>query len=446
MSSFLVAAPRQTGSFRIHFGAIASAVALIGSASVFAQGRGPSPVAVVPVVQREVHTGQTFVGTVMPEQRAVIGSAVDGRVVEVPVEEGDRVEKGQKLGQLLTETISLELEAAQGELQLRTEELNELTNGSRPEEIAQAKARMEAARAELALATRQLERVKLLRSGTRGNAATEEQLDVAQAAVDNAVAILAQQKASYDLAVAGPRAERIAQAKAKVAIQQAVVQKLSDQLVKHTIISRFPGYVVSRPTEVGQWVNRGDIVAEVVALDRVEVLANVLESHVPFVQVGRESRVEIPALPDRVFTGTVTSVVPDGDPRTRTFPVRVLVENVLIDGKPLIGAGMLARVTLPTGPRKQAVLIPKDALVLGGQQPMLYVVDLKADGDGKAGTVRPVPVSLGVADGSLIEVTGELRPGDRAVVLGNERLRPGQDVVIAREIVPEETSSNTAAE
>jgi len=51
---------------------------------------GPAPVSVAPVVEREIAAGQTFVGTVRPVRRSTIGSAVDGRVIEVMVEEGDQ--------------------------------------------------------------------------------------------------------------------------------------------------------------------------------------------------------------------------------------------------------------------------------------------------------------------------------------------------------------------
>src|SRR5690606_33467473 len=83
-----------------------------------------------------------FVGTVMPLRRAVVGSAVDGRVVEVPVDVGDRVAAGQKLAQLLTQTISLELEAAEHELELRREELRLLQEFTLPDEITEAEANL----------------------------------------------------------------------------------------------------------------------------------------------------------------------------------------------------------------------------------------------------------------------------------------------------------------
>ncbi len=403
------------------------AIVVSATSRLLAQAPPPAPIVVVPVVDQQLRTGQTFVGTIEPEQRATIGSAVDGRVVRFPVNEGDRVEAGQELAELLTETIKLELEGAKGELRFREEELAELQNGTRKEDIDQAKAQTLAAETALTLSEKRLVRIEQL---IRTKTASRDQLDEAQAAVDNARAILAERRAAEALAVAGPRKERIAQAQARVAIQRAMVEKLSDQIKKHTMIARFAGYVVAEHTEIGQWVNRGDAVAEIVGIDRVDVTASVLEAHIPYIEVGMEARVEVAALPDRVFVGKVVIVVPQGDARSRTFPVKVRLDNEFKGTKPLLNSGMLARVTLPTGPEKMARMVPKDALVLGGASPMVYVVDTDDKG---AQTVRPVPVSLGAPSGALIEVRGELQPKQLVVVQGNERLRPGQAVNVIRE-------------
>src|SRR5262245_37819785 len=88
----------------------------------------PSPVEVAKVEQRRVAAGQTFVGTVHPLKRSAVGSAVDGRVVEFPINQGDRVKKGEPLCQLLTETINLQIASAQADLDLKSWELKELEN------------------------------------------------------------------------------------------------------------------------------------------------------------------------------------------------------------------------------------------------------------------------------------------------------------------------------
>lgn len=407
-------------------------LSLLIAADSLAQGPPRASLVVVsPVVEREVTVGQAFVGTVMPSKHATIGSAVDGRVIEFPLNEGDRVAKGQALAQLLTDTIQLEVQAAEGELELRRQALAELENGTRPEELDQAKARMAAAEARQKYLKARSDRWQKLYETNR--AVSEEELDEAIASGTESEQAYLEAKAAYDLAIAGPRKEKIAQARAQVAIQEATVEKLKDQLTKHTIISRFDGYVTAEHTEVGQWVQQGDLVADVEALDEVEIVAYVVEQHVPHVHVGAQVTVEVPAIPGQTFTGMVAEIVPQADVQARTFPVKVRVTNTIVEGVPLLKSGMYARVTLPTGDKQVATLVSKDALVLGGPQPLVYVVD-GATAENPAGKAVPVPVAIGVADMGMIQVTGGLEAGQLVVVQGNERLRPGQDVAIQRTI------------
>jgi HlyD family secretion protein len=405
--------------------------AIFGSAGVanvcFAQGM-PTPVVVVaPVVEREVTVGQTFVGTVMPSKKATIGSAVDGRVIEFPLNEGDRVAKDQPLAQLLTDTIKLEVLAAEAELELRRQALAELENGTRPEELDQAKARMASAAARQKYMKARWDRWQKLYETNR--AISEEELDEAVSSGIEAEQAYLEAKAAYDLAVIGPRKEQIAQARAQVGMQEATAERLKDQLSKHTIVSRFDGYVTKEHSEVGQWVKQGDPVAEVVALDEVEIVAYVVEQHVPHVRVGMQVIVDVPAISGQRFSGVVSEIVPQADVQARTFPVKIRVENQFTDKVPLLKSGMYARVSLPTGGLQTATLVSKDALVLGGAQPVVFVVE-GATENGQAGKVVPVPVQVGVADGGMIQVTGPIKAGQLVVVQGNERLRPGQDVAI----------------
>lgn len=414
---------------RLLFRAAALSVAASALPTGAQPGAPPPAVVVSPLVERTVAATQTFVGTVQPSRRATIGSAVAGRVVEFPVNEGDRVEAGQKLAQLLTDTINLELTAAKAELELRRQRLTELRNGSRPEEIDQARARLAAAEARRNYAQARSNRVEKVYH--QQQVITDDEYEEAIAAASEAEGAFLEAKAALELAIQGPRAEVIAQAQAEVAMQEAVVERLSDQINKHTIISRFAGYVVTESTEEGQWVNQGDPVAEVIAVDEVEVVAQVVEQSVPFLSPGAQVSVDIPALPGRQFVGRVSEIIPQGDERSRTFPVKVVVANEITEAGPVLKPGMYARVSLPVGAKQQATLVPKDAVVLGGPRPVVFVIAGAAE-MGAESQVQPMPVDLGVGVGSLIQVYGDLQPGQSVVVEGNERLRPGQSVRIGR--------------
>ena len=388
----------------------------------------PANVVVTPVVQQDVAPTGSFVATITPLKRTTIGSAVDGRVAERNVEIGDRVVAKKPLFQLLTNTINLELKAAEAELAVRQEQLTELVNGPRPAEIEQAKAKMSAAEASAKYAKSQRDRMEKLYAT---KTVPKDDFDAAIAAYDAAQQNYLDLKAAYDLAVEGTRKEQIDRAKAFVNLQIAEIARIKDRIAKYTIISRFDGYVVNWHVEVGAWVQTGDPIVDVVELDMIELEAHVAEQHVNHIKKGVQVSVSVPSIRKKPFKGTVQTVNPQADVRARTFPVIVRVENEITDDGPLLKAGMAARIDLPTGPvQKDALLVPKDALVLGGQSPTVFVV-VPGDKDGKKAV--PVPVKTGFSSASLIQITGDIKPGQQVVVEGNERLRPGQAVIIAGE-------------
>jgi RND family efflux transporter MFP subunit len=332
---------------------------------------------------------------------------------------------------LLTETIRLDLEAATAELELKAQELLELQNGSRTEELAQTSARLEATRVATEYLEKERKRISSLRTSSAISASEYEK------AVS--LALEAQQRyeeaqAAHKLTQLGPRSERIAQARSQVAIRDAIVRRLSDQIKKHTIFARFSGYVTAEHTEVGQWLARGEPVAEIIALDEVDVVVRVLEAHIPFIHVGDAVAVEVPALPNQAFEGRVSAIIPQADERSRTFPVKIQVTNrITASGEPLLKAGMLARAELPIGNSEEALLVPKDALVFGGGSTVVWTIDAKsieaAQGNMQLADAIAVPVSTGAEEGELIEVNNGIPAGTLVVIRGNERIppvRPGQ--------------------
>jgi RND family efflux transporter MFP subunit len=405
---------------------------------VRAQQRPPAPVVVAPVVERKVAAGQTFVGTVQPLRRSIVGTAVAGRVIEFFVNEGDRVKKDQPLAQLRLDALQIQRAAALAELELRKQELAEMQNGSRPEEIDQAKARAAGAKALMEYRQSRLKRIQEL---IEKRAASTDEFQDASSAAEQAVAAFLDARKAYELAVAGPRKEKISQAKSRVDAGTEAVNQIDDQIRKHTIVSPFDGYVVAENTEVGQWISQADPVAEVIEVDQVEIAIPLLEDYVTNLKVGQKVRVELGALNAKTLEGKVALIVPQADVKSRTFPVKVRVHNEFVDDRPLIKPGMLARVTLPVGRESTALLVPKDAIVLGGPTPIVYAVTPGKDRN-SPGIARLVPVQLGIVEDDLIQVKGELKPGELVVYQGNERLMPGAPVTI----LPEPASRQAAAD
>ena len=395
--------------------------------------REPALVGVCSVVQQDVSRQSDFVATVMPVRRSVVGTAVDGRVERFLVDPDradgrlTRVAAGHPLAQLRTDMVKRELAAAEAMLRALEQKLAELKNGARPEEIAAAEANQARWQAQRDFTKARLRRTRELFN--RGQTVSRDQLDEDESLAVQAEQAFNEAKAQYELVVAGPREEKVAQAEAEVDGQRETVLRLQQSLEKHTIRARFNGYIVREFTEIGSWVKQGDPIAEVVQLDVVELEASVPEKFIPLLPLGKEIDVRIEAHPDRTFQGKIERIVPQADVRSRTFPVRIRVKNPEAENRHLLMAGMLGHVGLPIGKRQSAMLVPKDALVLGQRGNSVYRLN-RVDDSASTAIVQRVPVEMDAAYGNLIAIRGGLETGDLVVIQGNERLRDGESISI----------------
>lgn len=398
------------------------------------QGPTSQPVVAAEIVQRNLAMEQTFVGTVVPKRTSQVGSPVEGRVIELCVEEGDHVAKGARLAQLRTESLEIELASAKAELELLQRELERLKVAG-PKEIAQAEARRLAAEALKKYTESRRQRGKSL--STERVISVDELAELDSAAVA-ALNVYEERSTGWELAVATWPID-VASAEAKIRVQLETIRGLEDDIAEHTILAPFDGYVAEEHTEIGQWIAKGGPVAEVVELVEVDIELPVLETYVWRLQVRTKEQpgtktlaVQIEALPGEVFEGEVVSIVPQANLSARTFPVNVRLTNRSGPNGVLLKPGMFARVTLPVQEVPDAVLVPKDALVLGQGTKTIWVIrpakDFKQSGLGAA---APVAVTTGESTGEWIQVRplapegkALLQPGGLVIVEGNERVKP----------------------
>jgi multidrug efflux pump subunit AcrA (membrane-fusion protein) len=143
------------------------------------------------------------------------------------------------------------------------------------------------------------------------------------------------------------------------------------------------------------------------------------------------------------FSGDVVAIVPQADYQSRTFPVRVRVENRMSPhtNAMMLKPGMFARVELPVLTVSGALMIPKDALVLDRTPPTVWVVTSPDEArNGIGSSVRPVSVEIDeeVAVGNWVQVVGPvgtdgslpLKAGELVITEGNERVNPRAHVIV----------------
>ncbi|MBI3325688.1 MAG: efflux RND transporter periplasmic adaptor subunit, partial [Nitrospinae bacterium] len=301
---------------------------------------GPIPVVVGNVVEQTVTTDIDVVGTVEPRLATTLSAEIAGLTQRFDLREGDFVQQGKTVVvQLKATDLELSAAEAEGELVRAREQVRKLKHGLRPEEIDEKRAEVQEKKTWLEKYAKDLERARSL--------LTREMVSMSDSNLAESTYLAA--KAQYERAVQslrvaelGFRQEDIAAAEADVQRLQAKVQRLRDDVQKTVIRSPVSGFITQRYTEVGQWIERGGKVADIVDLSAVLVRVPVHEKDISRVRVGDEAVVLFDAFPNRSFTGRVKHIVPQADPASRTFPAKIEVPNTPDSA---LKAGMFARVT-----------------------------------------------------------------------------------------------------
>lgn len=204
------------------------------------------------------------------------------------------------------------------------------------------------------------------------------------------------------------------------ALQQAKAQqKLQAKNVSDTRLhATINGVVVRKLAEEGEIVGSGTPVIVISDIDRVKVTAFIPENELRQVQLGQMAEVRISAL-DTIVSGKITEVGAAADATSRTFTVRIEIEN----RKHLLKPGMVAEVRFHGNAVRQSLLVPVEAIIHGNDgENYLYVVDATSRKAFKR------KVGIGELTGNRIEIISGIQPGDLVVVAGQHKITEGSAV------------------
>ncbi len=279
------------------------------------QGPPPAPVRVAPVTEKMVSDQITLVGTTEAIERSTVAAEVSGLVEDFPVREGDFVKKGELLARLRSTDLALRLKAAL--------------------------ATREKVRANLAFSEKELTRYTKLKDA-------------------DSIAASKYDEALYQYQALEQELLRT----------EAEIELLNDDIKKKRIVAPFAGFIAEEHAQVGEWIEVGGPVVTLVDLGHIKITVDVPERYA--VQLSRKSlvRVLIASISDEAFIGEISGILPEGDPYARTFPVHVSLLNPGFK----IRSGMETKATFNLGTQKNALLVPKDAIITAGTDRLVYVV------------------------------------------------------------------------
>jgi len=324
------------------------------------QGMPPAMVVVSPVENGIITPKAEFIGTVYYQEVSDVAAEVSGSVDSVNIEEGQRVKKGDVLVQLSTDLMEKTLEATRAS---HEQVLSELEN-----------------------ATLHLERIEELH---------KEELIPEKTFDDARFSVKGLEKRAASL--------------------KAEVERLEIEMSKKEVQVPFDGVVLKRHVDRGEWLSPGAPVATVAKDDVVDIIVDVPEDIMRKVKPGMKVPVHAGG---RNINGKVFQTIPAGDVATRVFPVKIRIQN----NESLI-EGMEARVSLPVGQSKKALIIPRDALMTKfGITVVFVVIESKA---------KMMPVKVIEYEGKSVGVESPaLKAGMDVVIKGNERLMDDQPVMM----------------
>ncbi len=318
-----------------------------------------------------------IIGRLVARQAGQVAAQVAGAVVDMKVEVGDRVKKGQVLALLDTASLAAQLSVVEGEL-------------------LQARAQLEFDQSDLRLAELGLKRQEdLKQSGAFSKAQYEDWVQK-----------VARANAS------------VTRREAVVSTRQASLRVSQINLAKASITAPYDGVVTQRMAETGSYVRVGDPVVYLISDGTLEIEVDVPSTRVAGLEPGAKVAFELDN--GQNFEARVRAVLPSENPLTRTRMVRF--EPDFSRNRERLADAQSVIVQIPVGIQRDILSVHKDAIIKRGNESIVFVV---ANEEAQSRVIK-----LGESAGNRIEVLSGLKRGEQVVVRGNERLRGGASVRI----------------
>ncbi|MEG2463275.1 MAG: HlyD family efflux transporter periplasmic adaptor subunit, partial [Acinetobacter sp.] len=241
-----------------------------------------------------------------------------GRIQSLAVQEGDRVQKGQVLAELNTDSLTIQAQQAQAQLQVQQQTLNEQAAGNRPEEITQAKAKVQSAQAQFENADKQYQRLNVLNRSTAGQAVSKQEVDAAKSNMKMAEAAVGETKANLELLLKGARTEDREAAKAQYESTKANLDLIDYQITQSKLLAPVNGVIRARLQEVGDMTTSNKSVYTIALIHPKWVRVYASEMDLGHINMGAAAQVIRDSQPNQPITGKIgyISSVAEFTPKT----------------------------------------------------------------------------------------------------------------------------------
>lgn len=355
-----------------------------------------TPVNVSIVQKSEIDRIEVYTGRIKPAQQVDVTSKSFGEVEKVFFDVGDRVNEGDILFVMDKKSVENNIEALKNQIQ---------------SQLNQSGASLDSSRVQYEDAKKNYDKmVKLFEEG----AISKQQLEQAELAYNQAQIAYQSSQKNFGL-VTGKTPDGNSTSKNSLEAQLEIAKETLEDFEVNSPIS---GIVAARNIEYGEMANSSLPSFSIVDIDTVYLEVNIPEKYINRISLNQQVSVNIEAVGDKAYNGTITNISPTADEQTYTYAVRIEIANK--DGA--VKGGMFARAEFAFEGKKSAVVIPRNALELEGNQ--WYALTVEGD------IVKKVYVTIGIDNGKEVEVVSGLQEGQQLIVKGKEYVEDGEQVVI----------------
>jgi len=359
------------------------ALSLMTASALAQSGETPPQSVVVDAVRSEaVQPRREATGELQAVNRSEVAAETRGRIVELLVEAGDPIGQSEVIARLDATMAELEVKRAEAEVRRRAGVVSER-------------------RVLLEQARRDVRRIEALKERS---SASQTELDDAISDADAAAA-------------------RLEQAEAELGVAEAELSLLREQLNDLTILAPFSGRVAARLALPGEWLDPGDPIIELVALEPIDAWINLPQRFIAGLateKVAERKRLQIRIdATGELVQGPTIAALPLVDPLSRMATIRVRVDNE----DALLRPGMSVVGLIPLGPKEPMLTVHKDAVLRDASGAHVYIA--------RDGVAVFAPIDVLFAEGDRVVIRpGLVREGEPVIIEGNERLAPGSPIEI----------------
>ena len=353
-----------------------------------------------------------YVGTTEPIREILLRSQVEGKLLDLRVEVGEPVTKGQVIGRLDSSLLTAAVNREKAEL------------ASLESELASAKIRVKNSEIALEESLLRLEQAK--NDAQRYSDLAEQGLISSQEAESfQTTAELAEKTVLVATESIKIAQQAVTASMAEIVSQTEAIAEAAERQAYTQLIAPATGIVIEKINEPGNLIREGEEIIEIGDFSQIKVVVPLSELDLGKISLGKSVAVTFDAFGDRVFTGRVSRIAPAANSSTRQIPIEIIVTNPINQ----IKGGLLARVDLVTEAAAD-VIIPESAIVEETGENYIFIVT-EEDSAKKQGLVRKRKIRIRDRAKGQVAITTGIRAQEKFVIRAAKPLTDGETVSLS---------------